>query len=780
MGNLSLDIGLRSLLTAQANLEVIGHNVSNASTAGYSRQQLLVSSAPGFRLHGLILGRGVQADVVQRTVDSLLQARLARQDSVLGRIDARLNGLTAAEMFVGSTGDQGVPAQLAALFTSLSTLSSSPSDPLLRSGAAQSAADLAGSIRAAARGLHDLRADTRSELAATVGQVNALAREIGELNERLPELEGGGQVANDLRDRRDQALRELSALVDTQAIEEPAGGGLRVLVGGHMLVSPTKTNQLAVEHDPATGAAVLRMGAGGPQVDVSGGRLGGLVDLLDETLPKLAAELDGYARGLALEMNRLHSTGVAGTGPFTLLTSSNALQDVDGSGSLDDELVAQAGLPFAIHSGALYVNVSDLASGSLAKHRIEIDAARTTVGDLVAALDALEGLSARLDARGRLELIAAPGSGFDFSPRLDPDPDPIGSFGGAQASLAAGPEPFALAPGDTLDLVGPAGAFTVTFAAGSFQQMGQATAAELAAALNADPNVQANGLVASAVAGRVVLQTEGTGPGQSFTVAGGTALGALGWSSGTVVGGHAQGVAVSVSGSYGGDANGRWTFTATGDGSVGVTSGLTVEVRDADGALVASLDVGAGYVPGDELELPDGVRVSFGAGELAASHGDVFELDVAADSDTTDALAALGVNVLFTGSDAASLALRADLEADPTGLSLSLTGAPADAGNALRLLGLDGQALPDLGGVSLSGAFGQISSGVGLEIDAARATREAESLLQASLQERRDQLSGVNVDEELVRMIEQEQAFAAASQYLRVVSELQNELLNIL
>ena len=72
---------------------------------------------------------------------------------------------------------------------------------------------------------------------------------------------------------------------------------------------------------------------------------------------------------------------------------------------------------------------------------------------------------------------------------------------------------------------------------------------------------------------------------------------------------------------------------ASGDGVVGVTPGLTVEVRDAAGTLVATLDVGQGYSPGDELELPDGVRVSFGAGELSATHGDVFELDVVVDGD---------------------------------------------------------------------------------------------------------------------------------------------------
>jgi flagellar hook-associated protein 1 FlgK len=781
MGNLSLDIGLRSLLTAQANLETIGHNVTNASTPGYSRQQLLVSAAPGFRLRGLILGRGVQADVVRRTVDGLLQARLARQDSVLGRLDARLDGLTAAEMHVGSTGDHGVPARLAALFASLSTLSTSPNDPLLRSGAVQSAADLASTIQSAARGLHDLQTDTRNDLAATIEQVNGLAKEIGELNQRIPDLEGNGQVANDLRDRRDQAVRELSQLVDAQSVEEPVGGAVRILVGGHMLVSPTKTSALVLEHDPSSGAIALRMGsAKGPEVNASGGRVAGLVGLLQDTLPKLASELDGYARGLALEMNRIHTTGVAGDGPFTFLASANAVEDADKSGSIGDELLTQAGLPFEIRSGSLFVNVTDLATGSLTKQEIAIDAARTTVGDLVAALDSIAGLSARLDARGRLELLAAPGFGFDFSPRLDPNPDPIGSFGGAQASLAAGPGPFPLAPGDTLDLVGPAGAFTVTFSASSFQQIGQATAEELAAALNADPNVQANGLQASVVADRVVLQTLGTGSGQSFTVSGGSALGALGWAAGTVVTGHDQGVQVSVSGAFSGSSNGQWTFVPTGDGTVGETAGLSVEVRAADGSLVATLDVGEGYAPLDEIELPDGVRVSFGAGELSASHGDVFELDVVADSDQTDTLVALGVNVLFTGADAANLAVRADLQADSQGLSLSLTGAAGDAGNALRLLELDGKSLPDLGGSSLSDAYGALSSGVGLEIDGARATREAESLLQSSLQTRRDELSGVNVDEELVHMIEQEQAYAAASQYLRVVSDLQNELLNIL
>lgn len=779
MGNLSLDLGLRSLLTAQANLETIGHNVANASTPGYSRQELLVSTVPGINLRGLLLGRGVQADVVRRTVDELLGGRLLRQTSALGRLDARLGGLAEIETYVGSTGENGIPARLSAFFAGLSTLSTAPGDGLLRAGAVQSASALATELNSVAAHIGRLREDTARAVEASVEQVNSLAQRIGDLNQRIPPLESGLASANDLRDQRDQAIRELSELADVRVVEE-SQGAVRVLLGGHLLVSPSKVFSLEVDLDPATGQAALRLGQNGPLVSISGGRLGGLAELLDQHLPGMAADLDGFAKNLALAANRVHSTGLPASGPFQLLTASNAIQDVDGNGVLGNELLSAAGLPFDVSSGTLYVNVTDLASGQLHKHAVQIDAQRTSVDDLLAALDALPGLNAKLDPTGRVQVFADPGRAFDFSPRLDPDPDPAGTFGGGQASLATGPGPFGLAPGDTLDLTGPAGSFTITFSAASFQQIGQASADELAAAINADPNAQANGLSATSVAGHLVLQTVGSGSSESFTVDGGSALAALGWSPGTAVSGQDSAVDVRVEGVWGGAQNGTLVFQPLSDGIVGTTGGLQVEVRDQNGALVATLNVGAGYTPGDGIELPDGVRVRLGYGELSATHGDVFALDVVADADETDVLASLGLNALFTGSDAATIAVREDIEEDPELLATALTPEEGDALNALRLLALDSQPLEGFGGRTLSERFGEISGDLGQEIGAAQSSRHAEGLLLDSLQARRDELSGVNVDEELVRMIEQEQAYGAAAQFLRVVNEMQTELMNIL
>jgi flagellar hook-associated protein FlgK len=203
-------------------------------------------------------------------------------------------------------------------------------------------------------------------------------------------------------------------------------------------------------------------------------------------------------------------------------------------------------------------------------------------------------------------------------------------------------------------------------------------------------------------------------------------------------------------------------------------------VFDEDGQPVGQLDVGPGYTPGDELEIRDGVKIAFAFGDVSATARDAFQLDVVADSDTSDVLVALGMNSMFTGSTAQDLAVRDDLVRDPNLLAASISGAAGDGGNILRLLEVESQHVAALGHQSLDESLAGIVSGVALEIDAAASAQEAEQFLLDGLETRRDQVSGVNTDEELVRMIEQEQSYQAAAQYLRVVSELTSELMNIL
>jgi len=778
VSSLGLDIGLRALLTSQAALDTIGHNIANANTPGFSRRNLHISSSPAVRVGDLMLGTGVRADVVQRTVDELLGRRMLLQVSSLGRLDARLAGLEQADAYLGEGSSTGMTSLLEAFFGSLSALSASPDDQVLRSDAVQSTAELTGRFNEVDSNLNILRRDLLVKVQALTESVNLLAERVAVLNEEISMTEASGVEASDLRDQRDLALSQLSELIDVKAYED-ANGAVRVLAAGGLLAHSGGHNRLEVATD-VDGAVGLRLAGGEVFLPVAGGQIGGSLGLLNDFMPGLRGKMDAFAHQLVLEVNRKHSTGIPASGPLHLLVSQNAVLDQDLDGDVLDELLGSAGLPFDVQDGELYVNVTDEATGALTRHRIEIDAGRTTVGDLLDELNAIGGISATLTAEGRVSILAQTGSGFDFSRRLDPDPDPIGSFGGGRATLGTGGSgPFGLADGDSIDLVGPAGPITVVFDTGSFEEISSATAEEVAAALNADAGFQASGLVASNVGGDLVLQSAGTGSAESFQLVGGSAMAAFGWSAGTTVSGHDTAVSVDVGGEYTGSSNRLLTFRPNMDGAIGTTPGLQIDVLDEQGLTVATLDVGADYTPGEELEVLDGIRLRLGGGEVSASEGDLFVLDATADSDTADILPALGLNSLMVGSTAGDIGVRADIREDPTLLAASITGAAGDAGILLDLLALQNRDLPELGNVSMGEGMGRLVAEVGQDIATATHSREAEQYLLDGMQARRDQISGVNLDEEMVRLIEFEQAFAAASQYIRVVSELTDQLMSL-
>ncbi len=778
MPSIGLHTGLKALLTSQAALDIVGHNVANANTAGYSRQNLGVSAAGVLNVRGLAIGAGVNSDFVGRTVDSLLQSRIVTQSSALAGLTAQIDVLSSVEALLGEPGGFGISSGLDSFFRSISEFSSSPTEPALRTGMVQSAGSLAGQFNELAVGLSNLQSDTAHQVKFNVGEVNALAEQLVQLNGDIAELESTGLPANDLRDQRELALQQLSQHVNI-GYTEGANGILRVTVGGRLLVGESRSFKMQSEVDQAGGVTLTIDGSQIP-LSVTKGAIAGLESLSQGFIPQLQQKLDDYARNLILEMNRVHSTGVPAAGGFSRLTSEHAVSDQDLDGDRRDELVDRAGLPFDVEAGALFVNVTNQNTGDLETYRIDVDPASTTVGDLLDGLSAIPGVHASLTGSGRLQIDADAGVLFDFGARLDASPDAIGSFGGGAATLGSQPGPFALSSGDTFDFTGPLGSFSVPVATADFHEISEATAAELAAVLNADANFQANGLRATDVGGRLVVQTTTSGDTATFDMDGGSGAAALGWTAGTTLVGSNTSVSPTLGGSFTGDANDEYTFVPLGDGTIGTTAGLQVGVYDADGNLVSTLDVGEGYQPGTELEVANGVTVAFDFGHLSATNGDVFAADMLVDGDTTDVLVAFGLNGLFTGTDAASMSVRAGLEDDPELLAASGNGAVGDNGTLLALLELAQGGVEGLGGRGLSDAYSDLVGDVGFKLSNTANAQEVETYLMSNLEQRREQISGVNVDEELVKMIEFEQSYQAASRFIQVVNDIHDDLMSIL
>jgi flagellar hook-associated protein 1 FlgK len=223
MSSIGLSTGLKALLSARYMLDTIGHNIANANTPGYSRQRVQLGSSLPIQLGSLLIGSGVDAGRVERSIDQLLGRRINGQRSLIGSLETQRGMLSDFEAVFAEPGENGLGSLLDGFFSGLSQLSTAPTDSILRTSAMQSAESLTARFRDLSRSLAAASTDAMADISSRTEEVNKLADEIVGLNLKIGETESVGLVANDLRDRRDVALGRLSKLVDTTTVAGPNG-----------------------------------------------------------------------------------------------------------------------------------------------------------------------------------------------------------------------------------------------------------------------------------------------------------------------------------------------------------------------------------------------------------------------------------------------------------------------------------------------------------------------------------------------------------------------------
>jgi flagellar hook-associated protein FlgK len=784
MGGIGFNTGLKALLSSQVGLNTVGHNIANVGVQGYSQQSVSHGTSKALNVRGLLVGSGVNATSIQRSFDNVLEGRIQSRLGIGGSFEARMVAFDQIESVFAEPNGFSLGNSMDDFFGSMSDLSSSPSDGVLRTSMAQAAMDLTSTFNQIAGALGSFSQDTASQAKSGISKVNDLAGQVAVMNKQIAETEASGVPANDLRDQRGVILGELADVVGIK-VTEISTGAMHVSVGGGTLVGSNGAYKMSLQANPGGEPAVKLQGVVG-SIDVAGGSLGAHLDISQSTMPAILDDLDKLANDLIFQMNKGHSTGVPAGGPFKQLAAANGIGDMDGDGKYTDELLSNGSLPFDVSTGDLYVTVTEDSTGAITKHKVGIDAASMTLGELSEALDDIPHVNAEISSLGSLRLVSEGGYGFDFSPTLDSNPDNEGTFGSGKASLGASTEgPYALADGQTLDLtVDVAGVPTpvsVTFDLADFKDITEATAEEIADVINADLGASALGIKATTVGDHFFLQSIGEGSQENFTLVGGGAAAGLGWSSkiGQAFTGAENSVSPVVSGTYTGDGNGIYKFVPTGDGVVGTTPGLGIEVFDEHGDLVVTLDVGEDYIPGSDLTVGNGVAVSFGLGDLSAANGDQFTLDVVGDPDTSNVLVALGLNSLFSGSGAADISLRKDIELDPDLIAAGFSSGEADAGALLSMFSQKDAAQGALGGETFDEFYSQFIGGIGFEASTAQTAYNANEALLGSLELQREQVSGVNMDEELIDLMRYEQSYSAAIRYITVIDELNDSILSL-
>ena len=148
-------------------------------------------------------------------------------------------------------------------------------------------------------------------------------------------------------------------------------------------------------------------------------------------------------------------------------------------------------------------------------------------------------------------------------------------------------------------------------------------------------------------------------------------------------------------------------------------------------------------------------------------------------NDTSDALAALGINTFFTGSDGGNIGVNAAVLADQRLFASSLGGGPADNRNAIALANFITGPAASLNGASLDEFYETAVGSVAQASASEAAVAEGFQAFRDSLRGQREQSSGVNVDEEIIKVLEFQRAFQSAARLVSTIDELFTILLNM-
>jgi flagellar hook-associated protein 1 len=303
----SLSIAVGALAAEQGALNVTSNNIANVNTPGYSRQVAVLNEAPSIQDAGTSFGGGVTLEQFQSVRDELLQLRIYEETQQQGNSQTQLNTLTQIEgLFSDPT--QGVGGALSTFFSGLSQLSTNPTDANARQAVLTSANNLANSFHQAVSSLNSIGTGLDQAVPQTVGQINRLTSQIATLNGQVSQMQGLGKDPGTTQDQRDELIRQLSSLVNISVTQTEHGltlttaNGVPLVVASKSYALQANANNSVLEHVySAQGQDITSQ--------ITGGQLGGTLQIRDQVIPQVQAQLDTLASQFATSFNTQHRAG---------------------------------------------------------------------------------------------------------------------------------------------------------------------------------------------------------------------------------------------------------------------------------------------------------------------------------------------------------------------------------------------------------------------------------------------------------------------------------------
>ncbi len=403
-----------ALLTQQKAIGVTGNNIANVNTPGYSRQKLLLENAAPSQSSVGPMGSGVEAVSVERVYDRFLGVQINAESETLGRWEAQKDSLELAEVIFDESGEFGLSQSLNQFWGAWQDLTNDPSGYNERVVLQVKSEVMTGTFNRIYADLQQAQLGLDASIEGAVAEINQLSQQIAELNQKIMEVEASGHTANDYRDRRDLALKELAGLIDINSFED-ATGRVTVAVGaGNTLVENNSSRNLTTLVNGFGFKDIAWVRQDGTMVNITGnissGKLDGWLEARDVDIRGYMRQLDTLAEGLIERVNTLHQAGYGldgsnGTDFFSGVTAAAGNMDSlltitaepGGTGNIRVTLVGGG------TAGAETVT-TDPVTGDI---QIAIEDGVSTGGQIASALQAHSGITT--------VVAAAPGAAWDLS-----------------------------------------------------------------------------------------------------------------------------------------------------------------------------------------------------------------------------------------------------------------------------------------------------------------------------------------------------------------------------
>lgn len=327
-----LSTSLSGMKVAQGQLDLIGKNIANVDTPGYTRK---TAGQNNLVLAGM--SNGVALANVKRSVDEGLLKSYLAANSLSGNLNSQNTYLSKTEILLGTPqGGNAISANVGALQTAFETFANDVTSASGRYGLLNNAQTVAARLNSISQEIQKLRGDADVNITGGVEDVNALLDSLDQLNESIVKYSvlGYDGVA-DLEDQRDEALRALSDKIDINYFKRENGAVVVQTKNGITLLDndPHKLSHTAVAQCSPTstyaGGEISGIFVDGQDItnQIGNGELKGLIEVRDVTLPSLQSQLDELAGVMKKMINEAHNQGTAYPASPSSLTGTRTIID---------------------------------------------------------------------------------------------------------------------------------------------------------------------------------------------------------------------------------------------------------------------------------------------------------------------------------------------------------------------------------------------------------------------------------------------------------------------